>query len=261
MFKLPSRSKFSNVNHESELKRLVEGFTKGLTEEEQKRVDRELEYCGKINLHSHFLFLYEITSLLRDKGFLFCAWKELSSSYIAYLLKITRMNPVTSGVPAETFFDSFKVLMPDTDERRIAIAEKEFGRDHVEKIYGRIENVSVFEVVESDYDAILHCLGEYFGYQNIAIPLSEGPAQDRRTGYCKMGLHAAAIAFLPDNVCQQNSITLEFHIETPAIPTIYASVRKCPFFGIEVVSFLSRKLQKDTNLDDPNVVRNIVMRK
>lgn len=251
MFKLPSRSRFSNVDHERELKNLLTERTGDISPEERKRLDVELEYVHRFNLYPLFLLLYEITSLFREKGFLFCARKELSSSIIAYLLGISRVNPVIAGSGPETYFDNYETFIPDRDKKAFesALAQGDMDRRHFERIYGQLKNPNVFEVVESEYDDILALLREYYGGGNVAITLALGPARSIRTGYyARLSEHPAAIAFLPDNVCQSNGITLEFPLNClEAIPTIYASVRKCPFFGIAVVSFLRDKLMEGEN--------------
>lgn len=87
-----------------------------LTGEQKKRLNYELKIIREKNFASYFLIFYKIINYLNDQKILYGFGRGSSaSSYVCYLLNITKIDPLQYGLIFERFLNKGRVDFPDID--------------------------------------------------------------------------------------------------------------------------------------------------
>ncbi len=80
-----------------------------ISEEEQKRLNYELDLIKKWGIAKIFLFAYELHKSENVPSSILIE----GNSYINYLLKISAINPVVYDLPFERFFNEYRRVLPE----------------------------------------------------------------------------------------------------------------------------------------------------
>jgi DNA polymerase III subunit alpha len=117
-----------------------------LTADEQVVIDRleyELSIIKKTGYSSYFLIVQDFIVWAKDEGIVVGPGRgSAAGSLVAYLTKITDLDPIHYDLLFERFLNPERISMPDvdtdfSDERReevIRYVERKYGKDHVAQI-------------------------------------------------------------------------------------------------------------------------------
>jgi len=142
------------------------------TDEVIKRIKKELEVIEKKGFLSYFLINWDITTYARQKGCFYVGRGSGANSIVAYLLKITDVDPIELDLYFERFINLYRENPPDFD---IDFSWKD-REDITQYIYDRFPNTALLATYNTfKYRAAVRELGKVFGLPKAEIDvLSEG---------------------------------------------------------------------------------------
>lgn len=124
-------------------KGLKERYGKNVTEVHTKRLKYELGVIEKMGFAGYFLIVQDFVNWAKDNGIIVGPGRgSAAGSIIAYLTKITNIDPIEYNLLFERFLNPDRISLPDIDldfpdDRRDDVLEyvrNKFGRDHVAQI-------------------------------------------------------------------------------------------------------------------------------
>lgn len=118
-----------------------------------ERIEKELRVIEKKNFTSYFLINWDITKYAREKGYYYVGRGSGANSIVAYLLKITDVDPIELDLYFERFINEYRSNAPDFD-----IDFSWTDRDDITRY--------IFEKYGNEYTALL---GSYNTFQQDAI--------------------------------------------------------------------------------------------
>ncbi len=150
-----------------------------LTEEVELRITKELDTIRKMGFVSYFLINWDIVSYARSKGYFYVGRGSGANSIVAYLLRITDVDPIELDLYFERFINLYRTNPPDFD---IDFSWRD--RDDITRyIFERFDNVALVATYNTfKRKAVMRELGKVFGLPKEEIDrLSEGelPAADQ----------------------------------------------------------------------------------
>lgn len=124
------------------------------------RIQKELEAIQQMNFVSYFLINWDIVSYAHSKGYYHVGRGSGANSVVAYLLKITDVDPIELDLYFERFINLFRKNPPDFD---IDFAWTD--RDDVTRyIYQRFPNVALVATYNTFKNrSVIRELGKVFG--------------------------------------------------------------------------------------------------
>ena len=159
----------------------IEGFSyryPKITPEIKKRLDKELYLIKKLDFVSYFLINWDITSYARKQGFFYVGRGSGANSIVAYLLRITDVDPMQLDLYFERFMNLYRANPPDFD---IDFSWRD--REHMTQyIFDKFENVAlVGTYVTFKQKGVVRELGKVFGLPKEEIDaLSNGQFQSSK---------------------------------------------------------------------------------
>lgn len=145
------------------------------TETVLSRIDKELHIINEKGFISYFLINWDITSYARGKGYFYVGRGSGANSIVAYILRITDVDPIELDLYFERFINLYRQNPPDFD---IDFSWKD--RDDVTRyIFERFPHVCLLGAyVTFQYKAVVRELGKVFGLPKHDIDvLSSGKFQ------------------------------------------------------------------------------------
>ncbi|MBK9284562.1 MAG: DNA polymerase III subunit alpha [Sphingobacteriaceae bacterium] len=121
--------------------------------EVKSRITKELDVIDKMNFASYFLINWDITSYARRNNFFYVGRGSGANSLVAYLLRITDVDPVKLDLYFERFINEFRTNAPDFD-----IDFSWTDRDDITKY--------IFDTYKHEHTALL---GAYSTFQHDAV--------------------------------------------------------------------------------------------
>lgn len=112
-------------------------------DEARQRLDYELSVIARMGFPGYFLTVWDFVRFARDSGIMVGPGRgSAAGSIVAYLLGITKLDPLEQGLVFERFLNPERISMPDIDidfcyERRgevIDYVRRKYGEDHVAQI-------------------------------------------------------------------------------------------------------------------------------
>ncbi len=133
-----------------------------------ERIDRELDTIQKMGFVSYFLMNWDIVSYARSKGYFYVGRGSGANSIVAYILRITDVDPIELDLYFERFINLYRTNPPDFD---IDFSWKD--RDDVTRyIFERFRNVALVATYNTfQRKAVLRELGKVFGLPKEEIDL------------------------------------------------------------------------------------------
>ncbi len=134
----------------------------------RKRLTKELEVIKQQKFVSYFLINWDIVSYARSKDYFYVGRGSGANSIIAYLLRITDVDPLELDLYFERFINLFRTSPPDFD---IDFSWKD--RDDMTKyIFSRFKNVALLGSFNTfQFSAVVRELGKVFGLPKSEIDL------------------------------------------------------------------------------------------
>jgi DNA polymerase-3 subunit alpha len=143
-----------------------------LTEEITSRIAKEIDIIAQKDYLSYFLITWDFTSYARSKGYFYVGRGSGANSIVAYLLRITDVDPLELDLYFERFINLYRKNPPDFD---IDFSWRD--RDDVTRyIFHRYPNSALLCTYNTfQYRATVRELGKVFG-----LPKSEIDVLSRR---------------------------------------------------------------------------------
>ncbi|MFI2742663.1 DNA polymerase III subunit alpha [Zhouia sp. PK063] len=138
----------------------------------KERMEKELLLIKKMDFVSYFLINYDIVSYAKAKGFYYVGRGSGANSIVAYLLKITDVDPLELDLYFERFINLFRSSPPDFD---IDFSWKD--REKITQyIFKTFKNVALMGTyVTFNYKGVVRELGKVFGLPKEEIDkISDG---------------------------------------------------------------------------------------
>ncbi|GAB3147047.1 error-prone DNA polymerase [Microbacterium neimengense] len=118
-----------------------------LTEDQRRRIERELEVIEMKDFPGYFLIVYGIVQEARDRGILCQGRGSAANSAVCYLLDITAVDAIAYNLPFERFLSSLRDEEPDIDvdfdsDRREEIIQwvyQQYGRERAAQVANVIQ--------------------------------------------------------------------------------------------------------------------------
>lgn len=125
-----------------------------------RRIDMELDIIQKKGFLSYFLINWDITRYARSKGYFYVGRGSGANSIVAYLLRITDVDPVELDLYFERFINLYRKNPPDFD---IDFSWTD-RQDVTRYIFERFPNTALLATYNTfQYRAIVRELGKVFG--------------------------------------------------------------------------------------------------
>jgi DNA polymerase-3 subunit alpha len=130
------------------------------------RVQKELDVIRQQNYVSYFLINYDITRYARSKGYFYVGRGSGANSVVAYLLRITDVDPMELDLYFERFINLYRKNPPDFD-----IDFSWCDRDDITRyIFERFRHVCLLgSFITFQFKAIVRELGKVFGMPSHEI--------------------------------------------------------------------------------------------
>lgn len=171
----PQNQKTYTGSEENDMELLLELCKKGIkyrypvsTEEIFERVSRELDTIRKMGFVSYFLMNWDIVRYARSQGYFYVGRGSGANSVVAYLLRITDVDPIELDLYFERFINLYRKNPPDFD---IDFSWKD--RDDMTRyIFEKFDHVALVATYNTfQRKAVLRELGKVFGLPKEEIDL------------------------------------------------------------------------------------------
>lgn len=145
------------------------------TQEVHDRVKKELDTIQQMGFVSYFLMNWDIVSYARSKGYFYVGRGSGANSVVAYLLRITDVDPIELDLYFERFINLYRTNPPDFD---IDFSWRD-REDVTEYIFKRFKNVALVATYNTFKNrAVIRELGKVFGLPKAEIDkMSKGIMQ------------------------------------------------------------------------------------
>lgn len=131
-------------------------------EDVHARIEKELGVIAKMNFTSYFLINWDITKYARRNGYYYVGRGSGANSIVAYLLRITDVNPIDLDLYFERFINEYRSNAPDFDIDFSWTDRDDITRYIFEK-YGNEHTALLGSYNTFQQDAITRELGKVFG--------------------------------------------------------------------------------------------------
>lgn len=149
-----------------------------LTEEVQLRIEKELSTIQRMGFVSYFLINWDIVNYARSKDYFYVGRGSGANSIVAYLLRITDVDPIELDLYFERFINLYRTNPPDFD---IDFSWRD--RDDMTRyIFERFPNVALVATYNTfKRRAVMREIGKVFGLPKEEIDLlAKGEVPDSR---------------------------------------------------------------------------------
>ncbi|WP_299602557.1 PHP domain-containing protein [uncultured Aquimarina sp.] len=139
------------------------------------RLKKELDLITKMNFVSYFLLNWRIISYAQEQGYYYVGRGSGANSIVAYLLKITDVDPIELDLYFERFINSHRTSPPDFD---IDFSWRD-RQDITRFIFSEFNNVALLGAyVTFHYKGAVRELGKVFGLPKFEIDKLSGGDYD-----------------------------------------------------------------------------------
>ncbi|MFM7770053.1 MAG: DNA polymerase III subunit alpha, partial [Bacteroidota bacterium] len=166
------------------------------------RLEKELTIIEEKNFLSYFLINWDITQYARSKGYFYVGRGSGANSLVAFLLRITDVDPIELDLYFERFINLYRQNPPDFDID-FSWTDRE---DITQYIFQRFPNVALLGAYNTfQYKAVVRELGKVFGLPKEEIDfLADGKFNPN--GLDKNQMHVLKYGSLLQNF--PNSLTI-----------------------------------------------------
>jgi len=138
----------------------------------KERIEKELELIAKKNFVSYFLINWDIVNYAQKRGYFYVGRGSGANSIVAYLLKITDVDPIELDLYFERFINLYRTSPPDFD---LDFSWRDRD-DTTQYIFKRFPHTALLATYNTfQYRAVVRELGKVFGLPKHEIDkLSRG---------------------------------------------------------------------------------------
>ncbi|WP_378187180.1 DNA polymerase III subunit alpha [Aquimarina sp. W85] len=139
------------------------------------RIEKELKMITQMQFVSYFLINWRIITYARQKGYYYVGRGSGANSIVAYILRITDVDPIELDLYFERFINTHRTSPPDFD---IDFSWKD-RQDITQFIFDTFDNVALMGTyITFQYKGVVRELGKVFGLPKFEIDkLSTGAYQ------------------------------------------------------------------------------------
>lgn len=217
----------------------------------QQRIEKELTTIQEMGFVSYFLINWDIITYAQSKGYFYVGRGSGANSVIAYLLRITNVDPIELDLYFERFINLYRKNPPDFD---IDFSWKD-REDMTRYIFERFPNVALVATYTTfQYRAVIRELGKVFGLPKTEIDkLSKGYTSSFDSNHLSMlvlkygkyihgfpnnlSIHASGIIIAEKNI---NYFSPTF-MPPKGYPTIQFDMHICEDVGLYKFDILSQR--------------------
>lgn len=164
----------------------------------KERIDKELELIAQKNFVSYFLINWDIVNYAQKKGYFYVGRGSGANSIVAYLLRITDVDPIELDLYFERFINLYRTSPPDFD---LDFSWRD--RDDITQyIFKRFPHTALLATYNTfQYKAVVRELGKVFGLPKHEIDkLGQG-------------------RFRPDQLDQMSQLVLRYSVYIQGFPS------------------------------------------
>lgn len=132
------------------------------SEEVMKRIEKELEVITQLNFASYFLINWDIVNYARHKNYYYVGRGSGANSILAYLLRITDVDPIELDLYFERFINLYRNNAPDFDMDFSWLDRDDITRYIFER-FGHERTALLGAYNTFQHDAVIRELGKVFG--------------------------------------------------------------------------------------------------
>ncbi|MBL7917085.1 MAG: DNA polymerase III subunit alpha, partial [Bacteroidia bacterium] len=127
-----------------------------------KRIEKELDIIGKMNFASYFLINWDIVSYAQRKNYYYVGRGSGANSIVAYLLRITDVDPTELDLYFERFINPYRSNPPDFDID-FSWTDRDDITRYIFERFGKDRTALVGAYNTFQHDAVIRELGKVFG--------------------------------------------------------------------------------------------------
>ena len=156
-------------------KSLPERYNEGITMIIKRRLIKELQLIKHQNYVSFFLLNWKIIEYARSKGYFYVGRGSGANSIVAYLLRITDVDPIELDLYFERFMNLYRATPPDF-EIDFSTWDREDVTDYIFRTFNKNGQVALLGAyVSFKHSGAVRELGKVFGLPKFEIDkLSDG---------------------------------------------------------------------------------------
>lgn len=130
------------------------------TKQIYERIEKELSTIKQMGFISYFLMNWDIVTYARSKGYFYVGRGSGANSVVAYLLRITDVDPIELDLYFERFINLYRTNPPDFDID-FSWRDREDVTDYIFKRFKNVALVATYNTFQQK--AVMRELGKVFG--------------------------------------------------------------------------------------------------
>ncbi|HNR18829.1 MAG TPA: DNA polymerase III subunit alpha [Bacteroidia bacterium] len=138
------------------------------TEEIAERYKREIKVITELGYSSYFLINWDIINYARHKNYFYIGRGSGANSLVAYLLRITDVDPVELDLYFERFINAYRTSPPDFDID-FSWKDRDDIIDYIFERNGKTNTAQLATYSTFQYNAVIRELGKVFGLPKAEI--------------------------------------------------------------------------------------------
>lgn len=127
-----------------------------------QRLDKELEVIAQLNFASYYLINWDIVRYAQNKNYYYVGRGSGANSLVAYLLRITDVDPIELDLYFERFINLYRNNAPDFDID-FSWTDREDVTRYIFKRFGFERTALLGSYTTFQHDAVIRELGKVFG--------------------------------------------------------------------------------------------------
>lgn len=154
------------------------------TDDVLRRMEKELDIIGQMNFASYFLINWDIVRYAQHKNYYYIGRGSGANSMVAYLLRITDVDPIELELYFERFINQFRSNAPDFD-LDFSWTDRDDITRYIFERFGHHRTALLGSYNTFQHDAVIRELGKVFGLPPEEIDQLQRP--DRYPNIDQMG--------------------------------------------------------------------------
>ncbi len=246
-------------SHEEDINLLRQECKKGLkyrfgkpSNEVIDRMEKELKMIDELGFSSYFLINWDIVNYARSKDYPYVGRGSGANSMVAYLLRITNVDPIELDLYFERFINPFRSNPPDFDID-FSWTDRDDITDYIFKKYGWDKTALLGSYITFDHKSALREIGKVFGLPADEITrLQKNPVLQENDQYGKLVLqYSKLISGMPSHLSIHASGILisekpinyysATHILPKGFPTTHFDMHVAEDIGLYKFDILSQR--------------------
>lgn len=126
------------------------------------RIEKELKVIEQMNFAAYFLINWDIVKYAQSKNYYYVGRGSGANSMLAYLLRITDVDPIKLDLYFERFINPFRTNPPDFDID-FSWTDRDEITEYIFKRFGRERTALLGAYNTFQHDAVIRELGKVFG--------------------------------------------------------------------------------------------------